>query len=632
MSTIALLLALTIAIPVLRAPSERVFGMETVGRHHDPFTAMSHFDGPIAPRIYWQPVTDVPGALLARAWGPVAAYNWLVLLTFPLSAAAAYLLARHLGLSAAAAGIAAIVVAFSPFHLAQSAYHPHVAQTQWIPLYLFALWRCLEKADATSIGILVASIGGVALSNFYGGLIALAVTPVAVSAYWMFKTRTRPGGSRACAITVATLAAAALGAIAYAAIFARPVLENRSAFAFPRSEIARYSAHWWSYLVPPVAHPLLGEFAERVWHGADVHRTLLEQQVTLGSGLILLSLVAIGAWIARNRHPRSIVTVPILLAVGIVAFVCSVSPPILYSMLPMFRSYARFGVVVHLMIALLAGIGAERLWASGRRAAKVACVGLLALAAAEYAVWPPALSRDVLPTTAHRWVARQAGDLHALDCAKSTAESQSVPWLSRYRISVRGGWLDDCREPNLADKLSAAGYTHLLVRQSSVEAPWFAQPRHQNGLMVASSFADGTVFAITAPKPSVYTAQMTGFRSREYDGKWTSRWMGPSGSWSVVNRTGRSVDASVDIEMRAARRHRRMAVRLDGRQVQTLLITRERRSYTVGPLVLASGVHELLFQPMDSPAAADDRGEDDVRSQLTFAVGAWSWRVRDEQP
>src|SRR5687767_2025300 len=103
-STIALAIALANAIPVVRAPSERVFGMETVGRHHDPFTAMSHFEGPIAHRIYWQPVTDVPGALLARAWGPVAAYNWLVLLTFPLSAAAAYLLARHLGLSAAAAG------------------------------------------------------------------------------------------------------------------------------------------------------------------------------------------------------------------------------------------------------------------------------------------------------------------------------------------------------------------------------------------------------------------------------------------------------------------------------------------------------------------------------------------------
>src|ERR1700730_9111742 len=89
------------ALPVLRAPSERMFGMEIVGRHHDPFTVMEQFGRPISLGVYSQPVTDLTGALLARISGAVAAYNWLVLLSFPLSAAAAYLLARHLALSSA---------------------------------------------------------------------------------------------------------------------------------------------------------------------------------------------------------------------------------------------------------------------------------------------------------------------------------------------------------------------------------------------------------------------------------------------------------------------------------------------------------------------------------------------------
>ena len=79
-------------------------------------------------------MTDLPGALLARVAGPVAAYNWLILLSFPLSAAAGYLLARHLGLAGRARAVAALAFAFSPFHLAHAAYHPHIAQTQWIPL------------------------------------------------------------------------------------------------------------------------------------------------------------------------------------------------------------------------------------------------------------------------------------------------------------------------------------------------------------------------------------------------------------------------------------------------------------------------------------------------------------------
>src|SRR6185436_11773214 len=133
---------------------------------------------------------------LARAAGPVAAYNWLVLLTFPLSAVAAYLLARDLALSPASAAFAAIVFAFSPFHLAHAAYHPQIAQTQWMPLYFLALWRCLDDSTPAAIGFLAIAAVGVTLSNFYGGLIAAVLTPVAVIAYWLFKTRTQPQWSR----------------------------------------------------------------------------------------------------------------------------------------------------------------------------------------------------------------------------------------------------------------------------------------------------------------------------------------------------------------------------------------------------------------------------------------------------
>ena len=46
-SALALVLTLAIAAPVLRAPSERIFGMETVGRHYDPFIAMQQFGRPL---------------------------------------------------------------------------------------------------------------------------------------------------------------------------------------------------------------------------------------------------------------------------------------------------------------------------------------------------------------------------------------------------------------------------------------------------------------------------------------------------------------------------------------------------------------------------------------------------------
>src|SRR6202171_2551079 len=153
------MVTVAIAAPVLRAPSERVFGMELVGRHHDPFTVMVQLERPITIGMYSQPVTDISGALLARLSGGVAAYNWLVLLSFPLSAAAAYLLARHLALSAAGATVAAMAYAFSPFHVAHAAYHPHIAQTQWLPLYLLPLWRCMDAASWLAVAFLTGATG-----------------------------------------------------------------------------------------------------------------------------------------------------------------------------------------------------------------------------------------------------------------------------------------------------------------------------------------------------------------------------------------------------------------------------------------------------------------------------------------
>jgi hypothetical protein len=64
--------AMVIACPVLLAPSVRLFGMDIVGRHYDPFIVMEQFERPIGiGGVYSQPVTDVTGAIIARISGAV---------------------------------------------------------------------------------------------------------------------------------------------------------------------------------------------------------------------------------------------------------------------------------------------------------------------------------------------------------------------------------------------------------------------------------------------------------------------------------------------------------------------------------------------------------------------------------
>src|SRR5688500_14716765 len=231
-SALATVVTVAIAAPVLRAPSERVFGMEIVGRHHDPFTVMEQFERPITISVYSQPVTDIAGAMLARVFGPVTAYNWLVLITFPLAAASAYLLARHLTLSPVAAAAAAMAYAFSPFHLAHAAYHPHIAQTQWLPLYLLALWRCLDAATPAAVAFLGIATLAVTLSNFYGGLIAAVITPAAVGAYWLVMRPVNRQPARALSVTAVSLVLIAACGVAYVSYAANPVFVDRDSFAF----------------------------------------------------------------------------------------------------------------------------------------------------------------------------------------------------------------------------------------------------------------------------------------------------------------------------------------------------------------------------------------------------------------
>lgn len=645
MSAAAAAVAVVIGAGVVRAPSERIFGMELVGRHHDPFTVMQQFEGPIRVGLYSQPITDITGALLTRVTGPIAAYNVLILLSFPLAAAAAFLLARHLTLSRFAATVAAFAYAFSPFHLAHAAYHPHIAQTQWLPLYFLALWRCLDAATPAAAAFLGVATLAVTLSNFYGGLIAAAMTPVAVAAYWLIMRPAHTRPTRALSVTAISLALIGACGLAYAWYTAHAVFANRDAFAVPRADLFLYSAQWWSYLVPPAAHPVVGPAVQRMWEAAGVRDGLLEQQVSLGWGIVALGSVAVArwAWHVRSRQSAAGVRVPLLVVVALTALLCSLPPErlfgsqivaapsaLFYSVLPMFRAYARFGVVVQLMAALLAGVGIDFLRRAGTTRARFACAALVMLAAVEYAVAPPALWRDVLPTAAHRWVADQRTDMRALDCTPLNRNTQSIQWLTGYRVLLSTRSPSDCTEPNFSDKLAAGGYTHLLVRRDSAEGRWLAD-HAAPGFRVAADFDDGQALAVTAAPPLIYTAAMPGFFRREHSANGTWRWMAKEAAWSVTNTSPQPIAATLSVELWAFQRARTLELLLDGRHLQRITVARARRAYRVGPFVVPPGDHALTFHATDPPTSGGERIRSGKRRAVSFAVGTWRWTVHGEQ-
>ena len=272
-------LTLVMAWPIVLSPSTEIFGSEIVGRHHDPFTVMQQFESGGATGPYLQPATDLLGIALARTISPIAAFNVLVLLTFPLTALATYLLASYTFGSGLGASVAALLFTFAPVRLAHAAYHVHIVQTQWLPLYLLALWALVDRSTWTRAFLLAAATIFLVLSNWYGALIGAVVSPVALLAYglaapdraWSRRMLIR---RRRWALAVAGLSA---GVALLPVVWTHP-----ERYAFPISSLTLYGARWWSYLVPPVDHPLVGAIARRWWDRTDIGPGLLEQQLSLG--------------------------------------------------------------------------------------------------------------------------------------------------------------------------------------------------------------------------------------------------------------------------------------------------------------------------------------------------------------
>jgi hypothetical protein len=618
---LALAATLLMAAPVLVAPQERLFGSRDTlvpsDPNRDPLIVIEQFRTRSVPSPYLQPVTDLAGRTLARIVGPVAAYNAIVLATFPLAAAAAYLLARYVLGSHLAALVAGIAYAFLPFHVAHAAYHPHVAQTQWLPLYLLTLWRCLDRPDTRRAAFLLLAAAAVTLSNFYGGFIAAVSTPVALVA-WAVVAPRRPACPRLkrLALTGGTLMAAAAGGLLFA--WASGVLGHLGAYRFPRSDLFLHGARWWSYLLPAADHPLAGARVLALWAGRREPVALLEQQVGLGWSLLVLAAVPLWRALRGDQTSLAVRSAPVLAAVAVTALACSLSPErtiggfrfvrpaaLLYEIAPMFRAHARFGVVVGLMTALLAGAGAAWLWrmpgSAGRRAAAL----LLGLAVVEAAPFPPWRWRDVLPTRAHRTLAAQPGRLRVLDCvaASRVSDALAAPLLG-HEVALLGAAFDDCGEPALPDKLRALGYTHAVMRDGA-------------------GFEGGWVTEVAAgPPPPLYVARLLGFSAREREGATTWRWMGQTGALRL-GATEPSAGAALLVELKAFPRDRVVEWHLDGERRGRLETTSAWRSYTLPLGPLQPREVTLTLACLEPAVVADDVLHNGDPRSIALAVGQW---------
>jgi hypothetical protein len=218
-----------------------------------------------------------------------------------------------------------------------------------------------------------------------------------------------------------------------------PILQNllspkkgspsaHNAYLRPFEDLFTQSAKPLGYLLPSTAHPIFGRFTEQ-FIGTQLYGTsFTEHTLYLGWTALILAFVAFRRWKRKTRITPLWDTsyIGFFVFLTIAAWLFS-QPPwwkiggfkifmpsfFMYKILPMFRAYCRFGVVVMLGVAVLAGFGfkfiLERFKAQKTR---LAVTGLFCgLALFEFWNYPPFKVIDVSKAPAvYHWIKEQPQD------------------------------------------------------------------------------------------------------------------------------------------------------------------------------------------------------------------------------
>ena len=323
---------------------------------------------------------------------PHAAHNTVVLLSFMLSLVGTYLLVRHLTGSRPAAAVSGVLFAFCPFVFARSA-HIQLLMTAGLPFVMVAFHRLVHRPGVQRGVVLGLVLAACALACGYYGLFGGLMVGVAIvfhaAADRLWTNRAYWSG-----IAVAVVTGGVVTGVCFLPYL--DVGETHGTFVRTLDDARTYSADWRAYLASPArAHRWLLDRID-VWN-----EVLFPGFLTLGlAGVGLAATMLPGRAGARrpagskdtaDRHGQAVALYSLI---GVLAFWVSLGPSgglytVLFDVIPgfgMLRAPARFGIVVALSLAVLAGVGVTRL-VRGRREGWVA-TGLVLVALVELAAVP----------------------------------------------------------------------------------------------------------------------------------------------------------------------------------------------------------------------------------------------------
>ena len=380
---------------------------------------------------------NYPLLLLTLLQNEIFAYNFIMLMTFPLAGLAMYLLAVYLTRNKWASFVAGLAYAFCPYHFAHAS-HITLANIQWMPLFILFLFKLHKKRtypNAIFCGIFFALT---LLSDTYYGYFML----VAAATFFIFmmvrkfyrkirklhKVNFTPqvGIMKNISLLVVTVFTAVVICFPYIFPILNSYLSNDGKLAVLKSyernikELKEPSASILNYIVPSPNHPVFGSLASRLEGSLFYGENPQEYNLFLGFFVIIMSVYAFRVW--RNSKKAEVVTInakeaeeidfsmKFFVSLAVVAFLFSLYPVFvlfgkelwlpsayIYNIIPFFRSIGRFGIVLMLAFSVLMAFGIK--FILERLNTKKARAGLLILCSFivifEFVNFPPFKATDI---------------------------------------------------------------------------------------------------------------------------------------------------------------------------------------------------------------------------------------------
>src|SRR4051812_23911323 len=323
---------------------------------------------PERPNLYYHtlsPINTLLAAPITALWGPIAGFNAVAFASCVLGALGMWWLAYDRTRSHAAALLAGMVYAFSPFHMAALTTDGQlqIVALHWLPFYVLFLLRAAEQGGRRNLLLAGLFLVLTAWTDWYYTLFLLLFT--AGYGAWRLLARARDWPARR-TLVLRMAAVGALFAVGAAPLLVPMLIEaTRATYMnfYPADDPERLVIDLLAFVLPARLHPWWGAAPWDWGVQIDVNRRFY-------LGVVALGLALWGAWRSSAARRWGVIA----LATGVLALGPtlrlngqSTGLPLPYRLianLPLIRLSRqpdRFDVLVTLALAMMVAYGARAL-------------------------------------------------------------------------------------------------------------------------------------------------------------------------------------------------------------------------------------------------------------------------------